>query len=168
LSLRQPVTLPGPAKAQGAVKIFITSKYAELPTTGACRTACNGRQCRFPGDRPELYTTGLTGTCSGSALSDGLILFAAHCVDDEVSRFELRRDLNKEQQYPADVATDPCGINTLKIDITELKFCFDFDQQEAAHANDQTRCLASRTFLHCLWPLCLSHGSHADECWQMV
>lgn len=67
-----------------------------------------------------MHTQGCISECSGNTLSDGLILAAAHCFDANFLRLRLRRMLGGAGGYPADIATDPCGINTLKVNMAGL------------------------------------------------
>lgn len=126
---RVPVKLPGPPHAQGAAKLFITTRLAALPAN-----------CGWTIDTSQPQT----GACSGNTLSTGLILAAAHCFDANVVRLGLRASL---QGYPTDINNDPCGINTLNVQLVGVMACYDFDQTTSQNSFDQSKCLPGRTYM---------------------
>jgi hypothetical protein len=98
--------MPGPAQAQGAVKLFIAKRFDPLPATCNFTLPEYLNRCTGP--------AGCISECSGNTLSDGLILAAAHCFDYNFMRLRFRRML-RDVGYPNDIADDPCGINDIKV-----------------------------------------------------
>jgi hypothetical protein len=110
--VRNPVRTPSPALAQGAVKIFIAKRFDPLPATCNYTLPEYLDRCTGP--------AGCISECSGNTLSDGLILAAAHCFDYNFLRLRLRRML-REVGYPNDINDDPCGINNIKVGLSETQ-----------------------------------------------
>jgi len=119
--VRNPVTMPGPVQAQGAVKLFVAKRFDPLPATATCNYTLPEYLQRCTGP------AGCISECSGNTLSDGLVLAAAHCFDYNFLRLRLRRML-RDVGYPNDIHVDPCGINTIKVEIVAVMACYDYDQ----------------------------------------
>jgi hypothetical protein len=115
------VPLPGPVQAQGAAKVFIAKRFDALPTGPTCNFTLPPHMARCTGP------AGCISECSGNTLSDGLVLAAAHCFDANFFRLRLRR-MMREFGYSDDVATDPCGINSIKVEVVAVMVCYDYEQ----------------------------------------
>ena len=117
--VRNPVAMPGPVQAQGAVKLFVAKRFDSLPAGCNFTLPPYLERCTGP--------AGCISECSGNTLSDGLILAAAHCFDYNYMRMRLRRML-RDIGYSNDINDDPCGINSIKVEITAVMACYDYDQ----------------------------------------
>jgi hypothetical protein len=97
----------GTPRTDGQAKVFMQRTLTWPPAAGCNRP--DGTPYPSPFDGGAATVTFL-GSCSGNTISDGLVLFAAHCMSPTDTREEVLGLLRRNSGYPA--GADPCNIGT--------------------------------------------------------